>query len=896
MGQNNGTIGSDISLTEAWTIETGDSSVIVAINDGGVDWRHEDLAGNMWVNPGEIPGNNIDDDNNGYIDDIYGYDFALDRPLFLLDYHGTHVAGIVAAETNNGIGVAGVAGGSGNNDGVRIMSCAVFCNVGFFNTSGGFEEAFTYAADNGAVISQNSWTYDTMDIFEQSTLDAIDYFIAEAGSPLAPMDGGVVFFSTGNSGESGQWWPGCYEPVVAVAATNNNDVKTIYSNYDTWVDISAPGGEYENDEAPVLTGILSTLPNDEYGFDKGTSVACPHVSGVAALIVSHYTGNITPQEVIDRLINTTDPIDSLNPNFMGQLGSGRLNAYAALSADFAPSAANYCNSKGINSGWEWIARVDFGTFSNSSEGNSYSDFTDKVIKVIGGRSYSITLTPGFRGDAIYNEYWKIWIDYNNDTTFSVDELVYDSEGLISTLAVEGTITIPSDIIGTRMMRVSMKYDGEQGACEIFSYGEVEDYYINILPGVDTVAPSEPTNVTSSSITDSSFILSWNASNDNVGVIGYDIFKDDILYASTTGTNYIVKELNAFSEYLFCIKAKDAAGNVSFASNSIIVTTLNSSSYCESRGYVSSDEWIEKIDLGAHTISSGNNAGYKYFSSESIVLDPGSSVNVLLTPGFPGNESYEYWKIWIDYNNNKIFDDSELEFAALNYEPVNGTINIPLSASGTVRMRVSMKKYSPSQNACEIFDFGEVEDYNVTFNQTIYDIEAPSAPANVSLSNITETTFILSWYSSTDNVGVTGYDIYKDGTYLASTTSTDYLVSDLRASSMYSFYIKAKDAAGNVSTASNSISITTHNFPNYCESKGLNSSKEWIDYVQLNEINNTTGDNDGYEYFTQNIANVSPGSTQTIYFSCNFENTNYIEFWNIWIDWDQIGRASCRERV
>jgi len=309
-GQNSGTVGSDISLLEAWTIETGSPNVIVAIEDAGIDWDHPDLAGNMWVNSGEIAGNGIDDDNNGYIDDIYGYNFADNTGTIYVGDHGTHVAGTVAAETNNGIGVSGIAGGSGNNDGIRLMSCNVFGQ----NTDG-FDEAYTYAADNGAVISQNSWGYTSVGVFDQSILDGIDYFIAEAGSPSGPMDGGVVIYAAGNSNASGQWYPGCYEPVVAVAATNKNDVRSYYSNYDTWVDIAAPGGELEttNDDP---TAIHSTYPNGAYGVMQGTSMACPHVSGVAALIVSHWAGNITPQQVIDKLLNTTDNIDAKNPSYV----------------------------------------------------------------------------------------------------------------------------------------------------------------------------------------------------------------------------------------------------------------------------------------------------------------------------------------------------------------------------------------------------------------------------------------------------------------------------------------------------------------------------------------------------------------------------------------------------
>lgn len=152
--------GADINLFEAWKQTTGSPNVIVSIVDGGIDGSHEDLKDNLWINEGEIPGNGIDDDGNGFIDDVYGYNFVSDKGEITLDEagHGTHVAGTVAARNNNGIGVSGVAGGDGTpNSGARLMSCQIFEGA---NGSGQGAGATVYGANNGAVISQNSWGYD----------------------------------------------------------------------------------------------------------------------------------------------------------------------------------------------------------------------------------------------------------------------------------------------------------------------------------------------------------------------------------------------------------------------------------------------------------------------------------------------------------------------------------------------------------------------------------------------------------------------------------------------------------------------------------------------------------------------------------------------------------------
>lgn len=300
-GQQSGTADKDIDLPEAWDIEKGNSSVIVAIIDGGIQFDHPDLAANMWSG--------------------IGYNFVNSSATIVPHNHGTHVAGTVSAVNNNGIGVAGVAGGSGTGNGVRLMSCQVFTA----SSSGGFHLAPVYAANNGASISQNSWGYTSVGVYEQSALDAIDYFNQNGGGTA--LTGGITIFAAGNSNASGNWYPGYYSGAFSVAATNNNDQKAWYSNYDTWIDISAPGGETD---AVTARGVLSTITGSTYAFYQGTSMACPHTSGVAALIISLAYGQLTNTDIKDILRNSTDNHYAQNPSFIGKLGTGRLNAYQAL--------------------------------------------------------------------------------------------------------------------------------------------------------------------------------------------------------------------------------------------------------------------------------------------------------------------------------------------------------------------------------------------------------------------------------------------------------------------------------------------------------------------------------------------------------------------------------------
>ncbi len=370
-GQTGGTVGSDIKLLDGWDFQQGSNNVIVAVIDGGIDKTHEDLSAAMWINEEEKNGiAGIDDDANGYIDDINGYGFGDNKGDFAPHDHGTHVAGTIGAVSNNGIGVSGVAGGSGSGDGVRLMSCATFGS----NSSGGFDEAFVYAADMGAVIAQNSWGYISSGVYEQSVLDAIDYFIANAGKDTegdqyGPLNGGIVIFAAGNNNSDAQWYPGYYEHVLSVASLNHNSVKAYYSNFGDWVDVSAPGGETIH---ATEQGVLSTLPGNNYGYFQGTSMACPHVSGLAALIVSEFGGpGITPDLVWNRIVDRADNVDNLNSSFAGMLGSGRINAYSSLapSDDIPPAPVTDLISTEVlatSAALSWTATGGSGTEGRAS--------------------------------------------------------------------------------------------------------------------------------------------------------------------------------------------------------------------------------------------------------------------------------------------------------------------------------------------------------------------------------------------------------------------------------------------------------------------------------------------------------------------------------------------------
>jgi subtilisin family serine protease len=497
---------SDINLEAAWSVETGSPEIVVAVIDGGIDVDHEDLASNMWVNEGEIPNNGIDDDNNGFVDDVFGYGFGDDTGTIPADIHGSHVGGTVAATSNNGIGVSGVAGGSGNGDGARLMSLASF---GATNV-GNFAEAFIYAADNGAVISQNSWGYSAEGAFEQAVLDAIDYFIVEAGfdangNPVGPMQGGVVIFAAGNDDDDGEWYPGFYEPVVAVGGTGESGLKYSGSNFGPWVDITAPAGDFN-------PGVISTTPNNNYQGLTGTSMACPHVSGVAALILSKEIGNtITPQQLIDRLYASANPaLYDNNPNFVGLLGAGMLDAGAALQEDegIAPDAVSdlsVVNTDQTFAELSWTAPADTDNQNASVYEVRYS--TDPITELnfvdaeLGGRpsASDAGTIENFTVEGLVPETSYFFAVVSEDLFGNTSVISNVAEGTTTAAPVIGvgpanltsSIDVQIDPIDNQTITIDNSGEGNLDYDLLVSFVTQQGNSINQLKGVQPLYDAEP---------------------------------------------------------------------------------------------------------------------------------------------------------------------------------------------------------------------------------------------------------------------------------------------------------------------------------------------------------------------------------------------------------------------
>lgn len=431
------------------------------------------------------------------------------------------------------------------------------------------------------------------------------------------------------------------------------------------------------------------------------------------------------------------------------------NAWYAVGVGGEYGTTDYCGSAGQNAQFEWIANVTIGDFSNDSGSAGYSDFTGQKVNIFPGNNYSVSLSPQFSGQT-YNEYWKIWIDFNIDGDFDdADELVFDS-GSLSSSTVNGSISIPSYAYGETRMRVSMKWDAEQTSpCEVFNYGEVEDYTVSFSTSNDTQPPTTPPNLSASNITETSVRINWGASSDNVGVNLYKIYVNGGLYGSTNTRSFTVTALDPGTTYSLAVTAEDLARNES-APNTISVTTLGGG------------------DSQAPTPPGSLSAINTSETSTRLIWSAASD-----------NVGVVAYRVYID----GIFYAST----------INRNMNINgLSPGTTYVMGVTALDAAGNESAPRTVA--------VTTDQET-DTQPPSIPGNLSVTNRTTSSISLSWSSSSDNVGVTQYLVYRNNTFLGATANTNFTAGDLSPGSTYTFFVAARDAAGNQSSF-NSISATT----------------------------------------------------------------------------------------
>ncbi|WP_299158100.1 endonuclease [uncultured Tenacibaculum sp.] len=459
-------------------------------------------------------------------------------------------------------------------------------------------------------------------------------------------------------------------------------------------------------------------------------------------------------------------------------------------------------------------------------------------------------------------------------------------------------------------------DNPAFATKIWGGPQAEDLFGNGGGSSDTQAPSVPSNLTASSITENSVNLSWTAATDNVSVVGYDVYRGTTKLGTATTTSYSATGLTASTAYSFSVKAKDAANNISAASNTVSITTSSTPSSGTASDILIS-EYVEgssnnkaleianytgaTINLSSYSLKKASNGGgwtstlnltgqltngkvyvIAHSSASTTIKNKAQLTNTSIL-SFNGNDAVGLFKgnTLIDLIGNP---NSSSSFAQDKTLQRKSSVNSPNSNYTTSEWNV-LSKDTFSGLGNHTFD-----------GESISDTVAPTAPSSLTTSSVTQTSANLSWNASTDNTAVTSYDVYKGSSKIATVTSTNYSVTGLTASTNYTFSIKAKDASGNISTASNVVGITTKSITvTYCASKGTNSSYEYIDNVAIGGISNVTSSNAGYGNFTTQTGNLGYGNN-TIIVSAGFASTSYTEFWKVWIDFNKNGTFESNEEV
>ena len=477
--------GCDINVFPVWrnysTYYQCTDDIIVGVVDEGVDYTHEDLSANMWKNP-EKSGNNV-----------YGYNFVTNSYVIDPEEHGTHVAGTVAAVNNNGVGVCGVAGGDSKAKikGAKIMSCQIFDG----DKQGSGAEAIKWSADHGAVISQNSWGYTDINYTPSTLKAAVDYFVKYAGcdsdgKQTGPMKGGLVVFAAGNSAVN--YSGNEYEPILNVASVGADYKRAYYTNYGSWCDVAAPGGD-----AKKGNQVLSTLPGNKYGRMQGTSMACPHVSGLAALVLARYGGTgFTSTSLRSKIEDNVTDISAQNGSYY--IGKGLVNAYKAIagSGGTPPDAPEDLSASSFSNNISFSVRIP----SDPDDGMPTSIilyYSTKNFSSTKNIPFGMFYTDGLKTGAKLTG-TLTGLEFN--TTYYVAALACDLAGnksaLTSRITVETGDNHAPEITASSPLTYSLK--PHESAVAEFSINEPDGHFYDIVldPGseastLDTLTRESP---------------------------------------------------------------------------------------------------------------------------------------------------------------------------------------------------------------------------------------------------------------------------------------------------------------------------------------------------------------------------------------------------------------------
>ena len=594
----------------------------------------------------------------------------------------------------------------------------------------------------------------------------------------------------------------------SVNITTGNAIPTANAGLDYTVPKSTPF---------MLTGVATDANGDALTYDweqmdNQTTSAAPSATKTTGVNFRSYSASTSPIRYF--------------PKMSSVLTGATTTAGTELTVEALPSVARTLNFRvtvrdnhvggPANNSDDAIVTV------NATAGPFTVSSPNTAVSYVGGSSQTITwAVAGTIANGVNCANVDILLSTNGGTTWST---------LLAATPNDGTqaVTIPNTAGTTNRIMV-------KGTNHIFF--DVSNTNFTITAGsTDTVAPTAPTLVASGTA-QTTTTLSWSGATDNVAVTGYDVYKDGVLLASTALSTYSVTGLVASTTYSFTVKAKDAGGNASVASNAVSVTTL-----------------APVPDTTAPTAATITASGTT--STTTNLSWSGATDNVAVT-------GYDVYK-----------DAVLLASTTSTTYAVTGLV-ASTAYSFTVKAKDAAGNVSVASNA-------------VAVTTLTPDTTAPTAPT-VTASGTTATSTNLSWTGATDNVAVTGYDVYQGATLKASVTTTSYAVTGLTASTAYTFSVKGKDAAGNVSVASNTVSVTTlASSVTYCTSQGTSTVDEKIGKVVFGTINNTSTGTAGYENFTALSTNAVRGTANTITITPAWTATAFKEGYAVWIDYNKNG--------
>lgn len=697
----------DIDTDLAWDITTGgttafgDEIVACVVETGGAKWNQEDLIDNHWTNIHEIAGNGVDDDNNGYIDDVNGWNMASSNDVIVAANHGTQVSSMIGAKGNNNLGITGV------NWNVKIMQVQM----------GGITEANVIAAysyplkmrklynqSNGAsgayvVVTNSSWGTDNGQAANAPLWCAMYDSLGTYGilSCAATANNNVNIDVVGDLPTT---CPSNY--LLSVTATNNSDVRTFSGYGTTNIDLGAPG------EAVYLAGANS------YGNTSGTSFASPCVAGAVALLYSApcnsfmsiaHSSPATGADLIRQyILDGVDPVSNLQSEV---LTGGRLNVRTSLDL-----LINAC-----------------------SNGGCVSPFAVQITQQPNTLNYTIAWNTIAEVTSVNVQYRPL-----GTTTWATVSNVMGNEITLDALLTCTTYEFQLASVctsGTADWTSSYTFTTD-GCCVN------PNQYV-----VTSITPTTADIAWESILAASGYNIQWtNGINSGNMEVGSNTFSLTGLDSCSTYT---------VSVSSICVNPEVPPTSVIFSTTGC--GTCTDLTYCDAFANDATAEYIQSVSVGSFTNTSTDNSGYTdYTSVPTLTLHATQSYDVTLVPGFPGTSYYEYFKIWIDYNGNGNFDEpQELAYnqGTGSNTTTTGTITIPAGiATGSVKMRVGMSyvglfNTGAQPVACGTYDYGEVEDYCVTLDPTIGVFDLNSNESFAVYPNPTENQLSLS-VPSTEN--------------------------------------------------------------------------------------------------------------------------------------------------